>query len=100
MRWFSDGIYRFCVVGSSKKDPRLYLVYSHDSHALSQSFDELQLFDEHSSDLVSVSNWLCLIFFLVGLITVKYFEVHLKYQLTCLKIIVTCFKSLSAIICG
>ncbi|GCB59880.1 hypothetical protein scyTo_0014060 [Scyliorhinus torazame] len=44
---------KYIVLATSKKDPRLYLVYSHDSHALSQSFDELQLFDEHSSDLVS-----------------------------------------------
>ncbi|XP_072889981.1 TBC1 domain family member 17 [Hemitrygon akajei] len=44
---------KYVVLATSKKDPRLYLVYTHDSHALSQSFDELQLFDEHSSDLVS-----------------------------------------------
>ncbi|XP_048473661.1 TBC1 domain family member 17 isoform X1 [Rhincodon typus] len=44
---------KYVVLATSKKDPRLYLIYSHDSHALSQSFDELQLFDEHSSDLVS-----------------------------------------------
>lgn len=44
---------KYVVLATSKKDSRLYLVYSHDSHALSQSFDELQLFDEHSSDLVS-----------------------------------------------
>ncbi|XP_067830479.1 TBC1 domain family member 17 isoform X4 [Heptranchias perlo] len=44
---------KYVVLATSRKDPRLYLVYSHDSHALSQSFDELQLFDEHSSDLVS-----------------------------------------------
>ncbi|XP_072127621.1 TBC1 domain family member 17 isoform X1 [Mobula birostris] len=44
---------KYVVLATSKKDPRLYLVYAHDSHALSQSFDELQLFDEHSSDLVS-----------------------------------------------
>ncbi|MBN3311223.1 TBC17 protein, partial [Amia calva] len=31
----------------------LFLVYPHDSGALSQSFDELQLFDDGTSDLVS-----------------------------------------------
>lgn len=40
---------------SSPKDSRLYLVYTHDSYALSHSFDELQLFDDNSSNLVSVS---------------------------------------------
>ncbi|KAG8140410.1 hypothetical protein E2320_003099 [Naja naja] len=37
----------------SPKDSRLYLVYTHDSDALSHSFDELQLFDDSSSNLVS-----------------------------------------------
>ncbi|KPP58337.1 hypothetical protein Z043_123844 [Scleropages formosus] len=40
---------------SSPVDGRLFLAYPHDSGALSQSFDELQLFDDGSSDLVSVS---------------------------------------------
>ena len=43
------------VVVSSPVDGRLYLAYPHDSGALSQSFDELQLFDDGGADLVSVS---------------------------------------------
>lgn len=35
-------------------DGRLFLAYPHDSGALSQSFDRLQLFDDGGSDLVSV----------------------------------------------
>jgi hypothetical protein len=35
-------------------DGRLFLAYPHDSGALSQSFDELNLMDDGSSDLVSV----------------------------------------------
>ncbi|XP_005991037.1 TBC1 domain family member 17 [Latimeria chalumnae] len=44
---------RYVVLAMSPKDSRLYLVYSHNSYALSQSFDELQLFDDGSPDLVS-----------------------------------------------
>ncbi|KAM4650686.1 TBC1 domain family member 17 isoform 1-T1 [Discoglossus pictus] len=44
---------KYVILANSPKDSRLYLVYPHDSHALSHSFDELQLFDENSSDLVS-----------------------------------------------
>lgn len=40
---------------SSPQDPRLYLVFPHDSSALSSSFHHLQLFDEDSSNVVSVS---------------------------------------------
>lgn len=36
-------------------DGRLFLAYPHDSGALSQSVDKLQLFDDGGSDLVSVS---------------------------------------------
>lgn len=43
-----------CVVTRSPVDGRLFLAYPHDSGALSQSFDRLQLFDDGSSDLVSV----------------------------------------------
>lgn len=39
----------------SPLDGRLFLAYPHDSGALSQSFDELHLFDDTSADLVSVS---------------------------------------------
>ncbi|XP_029440011.1 TBC1 domain family member 17 isoform X1 [Rhinatrema bivittatum] len=44
---------KYVILATSPKDSRLYLVYSHDSYALSHSFDELQLFDENSSHLVS-----------------------------------------------
>lgn len=40
-------------------DGRLFLAYPHDSGALSQSFDELHLFDDTSADLVSVSHIYC-----------------------------------------
>lgn len=40
---------------SSPQDPRLYLVFPHDSSALSSSFHHLQLFDQDSSNVVSVS---------------------------------------------
>lgn len=43
-----------CVVTRSPVDGRLFLAYPHDSGALSQSFDRLQLFDDGGSDLVSV----------------------------------------------
>lgn len=39
----------------SPMDGRLFLAYPHDSGALSQSFDKLQLSDDGGSDLVSVS---------------------------------------------
>lgn len=38
---------------SSPQDPRLYLVFPHDSSALSSSFHHLQLFDQDSSNVVS-----------------------------------------------
>uniref|UniRef100_A0A8C4WSB7 TBC1 domain family member 15 n=1 Tax=Gopherus evgoodei TaxID=1825980 RepID=A0A8C4WSB7_9SAUR len=44
---------KYLVLAISPKDSRLYLVCSHDSYALSHAFDELQLFDENSSNLVS-----------------------------------------------
>ncbi|CAM4690552.1 unnamed protein product [Lepidochelys olivacea] len=44
---------KYLILAISPKDSRLYLVYSHDSYALSHAFDELQLFDENSSNLVS-----------------------------------------------
>uniref|UniRef100_A0A8C9VK94 TBC1 domain family, member 17 n=1 Tax=Scleropages formosus TaxID=113540 RepID=A0A8C9VK94_SCLFO len=44
---------RYIILAPSPVDGRLFLAYPHDSGALSQSFDELQLFDDGSSDLVS-----------------------------------------------
>ncbi|KAH1180692.1 hypothetical protein KIL84_001626 [Mauremys mutica] len=44
---------KYLILALSPKDSRLYLVCSHDSYALSHAFDELQLFDENSSNLVS-----------------------------------------------
>uniref|UniRef100_A0A670ZH22 TBC1 domain family member 15 n=1 Tax=Pseudonaja textilis TaxID=8673 RepID=A0A670ZH22_PSETE len=44
---------KYVILATSPKDSRLYLVYAHDSDALSHSFDELQLFDDSSSNLVS-----------------------------------------------
>ncbi|KAL7977365.1 hypothetical protein Chor_009314 [Crotalus horridus] len=44
---------KYVILATSPKDSRLYLVYTHDSDALSHSFDELQLFDDNSSNLVS-----------------------------------------------
>uniref|UniRef100_A0A674JUV7 TBC1 domain family member 17 n=1 Tax=Terrapene triunguis TaxID=2587831 RepID=A0A674JUV7_9SAUR len=44
---------KYLILAISPKDSRLYLVYSHDSYALSHAFDQLQLFDENSSNLVS-----------------------------------------------
>uniref|UniRef100_V9KEN0 TBC1 domain family member 15 n=1 Tax=Callorhinchus milii TaxID=7868 RepID=V9KEN0_CALMI len=44
---------KYVMLATSRKDPRLFLVCTHDSYALSQSFDELQMFDENSSDLMS-----------------------------------------------
>lgn len=41
-------------VARSPMDGRLFLAYPHDSGALSQSFDKLQLMDDGGSDLVSV----------------------------------------------
>lgn len=44
-----------CVLSRSPLDGRLFLAYPHDSGALSQSVDKLQLFDDGGSDLVSVT---------------------------------------------
>lgn len=44
-----------CPLPSSPQDSRLYLVFPHDSSALSSSFHHLQLFDQDSSNVVSVS---------------------------------------------
>uniref|UniRef100_A0A8C5E7Y1 Rab-GAP TBC domain-containing protein n=1 Tax=Gouania willdenowi TaxID=441366 RepID=A0A8C5E7Y1_GOUWI len=44
---------RYIVLDQSPVDGRLYLAYPHDSGALSQSFDKLQLFDDGGADLVS-----------------------------------------------
>uniref|UniRef100_A0A8C1M2Q3 TBC1 domain family, member 17 n=1 Tax=Cyprinus carpio TaxID=7962 RepID=A0A8C1M2Q3_CYPCA len=44
---------RYIRLAPSPMDGRLFLAYPHDSGALSQSFDELHLFDETSADLVS-----------------------------------------------
>ncbi|XP_067087930.1 TBC1 domain family member 17 [Osmerus mordax] len=44
---------RYIILSPSPVDGRLYLAYPHDSGALSQSFDELQLFDDGGADLVS-----------------------------------------------
>lgn len=43
------------LLPSSPQDSRLYLVFPHDSSALSSSFHQLQLFDQDSSNVVSVS---------------------------------------------
>uniref|UniRef100_A0AAY4DK61 Rab-GAP TBC domain-containing protein n=1 Tax=Denticeps clupeoides TaxID=299321 RepID=A0AAY4DK61_9TELE len=43
---------RYIILAPSPVDGRLFLAYPHDSGALSQSFDELQMFDD-GSDLVS-----------------------------------------------
>lgn len=42
------------IIVRSPVDGRLFLAYPHDSGALSQSFDKLQLLDDGGSDLVSV----------------------------------------------
>ncbi|XP_051030351.1 TBC1 domain family member 17 isoform X2 [Phodopus roborovskii] len=44
---------RYLLLASSPQDPRLYLVFPHDSSALSTSFHHLQLFDQDSSNVVS-----------------------------------------------
>lgn len=44
---------RYIILAPSPVDGRLFLAYPHDSGALSQSFDELQLFDDGGADLVS-----------------------------------------------
>ncbi|KAG8433927.1 hypothetical protein GDO86_012337 [Hymenochirus boettgeri] len=44
---------KYIILATSPKDSRLYLVYPHDSQALSHSFDELQMFDDSSSGLLS-----------------------------------------------
>uniref|UniRef100_A0A8C5MLI0 TBC1 domain family member 15 n=1 Tax=Leptobrachium leishanense TaxID=445787 RepID=A0A8C5MLI0_9ANUR len=44
---------KYVILATSPRDSHLYLVYPHDCHALSHSFDELQLFDDGSSDVVS-----------------------------------------------
>ncbi|KAA0705741.1 TBC1 domain family member 17 [Triplophysa tibetana] len=44
---------RYIRLAPSPLDGRLFLAYPHDSGALSQSFDELHLFDDTSADLVS-----------------------------------------------
>lgn len=55
MSWREKNITCVCVVViRSPVDGRLFLAYPHDSGALSQSFDKLQLLDDGGSDLVSV----------------------------------------------
>ncbi|XP_003406828.1 TBC1 domain family member 17 isoform X1 [Loxodonta africana] len=44
---------RYLLLASSPRDSRLYLVFPHDSSALSNSFHHLQLFDQDSSNVVS-----------------------------------------------
>lgn len=44
---------RYIILDPSPLDGRLFLAYPHDSGALSQSVDKLQLFDDGGSDLVS-----------------------------------------------
>uniref|UniRef100_A0A6I8NLK3 TBC1 domain family member 15 n=1 Tax=Ornithorhynchus anatinus TaxID=9258 RepID=A0A6I8NLK3_ORNAN len=44
---------RYLILASSPQDSRLYLVFPHDSSALSNSFHQLHLFDEDSSNVVS-----------------------------------------------
>ncbi|XP_021489549.1 TBC1 domain family member 17 isoform X1 [Meriones unguiculatus] len=43
----------YLLLASSPQDSRLYLVFPHDSSALSSSFHHLQLFDQDSSNVVS-----------------------------------------------
>lgn len=53
-----QGLYLWVIKpspASSPQDSRLYLVFPHDSSALSNSFHHLQLFDQDSSNVVSVS---------------------------------------------
>lgn len=47
--------YRVPLPPSSPQDSRLYLVFPQDPSALSDSFHHLQLFDQDSSNVVSVS---------------------------------------------
>uniref|UniRef100_A0A8C4IBX2 TBC1 domain family member 15 n=1 Tax=Dicentrarchus labrax TaxID=13489 RepID=A0A8C4IBX2_DICLA len=47
-------MHRYIILDQSPVDGRLFLAYPHDSGALSQSFDKLQLLDDGGSDLVSV----------------------------------------------
>ncbi|XP_014405929.1 PREDICTED: TBC1 domain family member 17 [Myotis brandtii] len=42
---------RYLLLASSPQDSRLYLVFPHDSSALSNSFHHLQLFDQDSSNV-------------------------------------------------
>uniref|UniRef100_UPI0037E979F4 TBC1 domain family member 17 n=1 Tax=Semicossyphus pulcher TaxID=241346 RepID=UPI0037E979F4 len=44
---------RYIILDQSPVDGRLFLAYPHDSGALSQSFDKLQLLDDGGSDLVT-----------------------------------------------
>ncbi|XP_058530291.1 TBC1 domain family member 17 isoform X2 [Ochotona princeps] len=44
---------RYLLLASSPQDSRLYLVFPHDSSALSSSFHHLQLFDQDNSSVVS-----------------------------------------------
>ncbi|XP_058136636.1 TBC1 domain family member 17 isoform X4 [Dasypus novemcinctus] len=44
---------RYLLLASSPQDSRLYLVFPHNSSALSNSFHHLQLFDQDSSNVVS-----------------------------------------------
>uniref|UniRef100_A0A3Q3IV06 Rab-GAP TBC domain-containing protein n=1 Tax=Monopterus albus TaxID=43700 RepID=A0A3Q3IV06_MONAL len=46
-------LHHYIILDPSPVDGRLFLAYPHDSGALSQSFDKLQLCDDGSSDLVS-----------------------------------------------
>uniref|UniRef100_A0A8C4I8S0 TBC1 domain family member 15 n=1 Tax=Dicentrarchus labrax TaxID=13489 RepID=A0A8C4I8S0_DICLA len=46
-------MHRYIILDQSPVDGRLFLAYPHDSGALSQSFDKLQLLDDGGSDLVS-----------------------------------------------
>ena len=43
-----------CALSRSKRDPILYVVREHESDKLSKSFQQLDLFTESSSDIVSV----------------------------------------------
>uniref|UniRef100_A0A8P4JXW0 TBC1 domain family, member 17 n=1 Tax=Dicentrarchus labrax TaxID=13489 RepID=A0A8P4JXW0_DICLA len=44
-------MHRYIILDQSPVDGRLFLAYPHDSGALSQSFDKLQLLDDGGSDL-------------------------------------------------
>ena len=49
------GIQSSCTCCRSSQDSCLFLVRDHDPQALSKSFDELNLFEEQTEDIITVS---------------------------------------------